>query len=473
MKHISNYIMLLLLFWGLLSGACNKLVEIGEPVNTITTEQVFTTDANASAAVAQIYSDMVVGSQGGGFSIGNGLLTAFTGLSSDELNCFTSDPEILQIQDNAIIATNSSFYSRVWSAAYTDIYYANVVIEGLQASTSVSDSLKRKLTGEAKFIRAFFYFYLVNLFGDVPLVTSSSWAKTNLMQRTPVSNVYDQIVKDLVDAKPSLPVDYSATGGERIRPNKYAAATLLSRVYLYKEKWLEAENEATDVLNNSALYKLAASPAGVFGKNNTESIWQLSISNTISPYTVLEGNQFLPANNTASPTYYLTAQLLAEFEKGDLRKQAWLNSTNYPSGSSSIYYYPYKYTVRRGTVNGTVSQYYTIFRLAELFLIRAESRAYQGKLTDAAADVDTLRHRSGLVSITAASQSELLSAIAHERKVELFAEWGHRWMDLKRTKMADIVLSSIKPRWKTTQQLYPIPVQEIQTNPNLTQNPGY
>jgi len=112
--------------------------------------------------------------------------------------------------------------------------------------------------------------------------------------------------------------------------------------------------------------------------------------------------------------------------------------------------------------------------LAEQYLIRAEARAEKNNLNGAIDDLNMIRERAGLSPLLPSSdQSQVLAAVAQERRIELFAEWGHRWLDIKRTKTADQILGPIKSLWKSTAQLYPIPTLEIQTDPNLKQNPGY
>jgi hypothetical protein len=124
-----------------------------------------------------------------------------------------------------------------------------------------------------------------------------------------------------------------------------------------------------------------------------------------------------------------------------------------------------------------LSEYYMVLRLAEQYLIRAEARAHLRNLPGAIADLDSIRNRAGLplISITnpAITREELLIAIQQERQTELFAEWGHRWFDLKRTKQADAVLKDRKSSWNSTDTLYPVPASERILNPNLTQNDGY
>jgi len=106
-------------------------------------------------------------------------------------------------------------------------------------------------------------------------------------------------------------------------------------------------------------------------------------------------------------------------------------------------------------------------------LIRAEAEAWQNQLTAAATDLNTVRGRAGLMPTTATDQAGLLAAIAHERQVEFFTEWGQRWFDLKRTGAINATLGSLKPTWTADASLLPIPLNEIEADPNLTQNPGY
>jgi hypothetical protein len=118
-----------------------------------------------------------------------------------------------------------------------------------------------------------------------------------------------------------------------------------------------------------------------------------------------------------------------------------------------------------------------VLRLAEQYLIRAEARAMQGKLPGAISDVDRIKVRAGLLPIAeidpGIGREALLEVIMEERKKEFFAEWGHRWFDLKRTATAMEVLQPIKGQWKNTSLLYPVPEEERMKNPNLDQNEGY
>jgi len=164
----------------------------------------------------------------------------------------------------------------------------------------------------------------------------------------------------------------------------------------------------------------------------------------------------------------LNPQLVNAFESGDKRKSSWTASLVY---NGTTYYYPYKY---KSIVQGANTEYYTLLRLAEQYLIRAEARARQNNISGSQADLSVVRNRAGLPNTTAGDEASLLLAIERERRVELNCEWGHRWLDLKRTNRVDAVIGAIKPAtWKPTAALYPIPVGQISLNPNLTQNAGY
>ena len=472
---------------GLCQLSCKKMLTVPAPSSSITTSQVFISDVQASAAMAAVYSQLISG--GGQLAFSNGYLTILGGMSSDELFYYgQGDPNILGFTPNQLLATNS-YTGTVWTSAYKAIYLANAVIEGVAASTSsgLTDSARKELTGEAKFARAFSYFYLVNVFGDVPLALTVDFNKTRYMARTSADLVYQQIIQDLKDAQSALPPDYSAAvARERIVANRWAATAMLARVYLYRKDYPNAAAQATAVINNTALYSLVPDPNKVFLINSTEAIWQLKQGtagyfNNATP----EAFTILPAPvRTAVGHYCLAAPLLNVFEPGDLRRQAWVDTTDNSNGGTTFpgsTYIPYKYKIGiSSSVSGGVSsEYYMAIRLAELYLIRAEAEANgaAGGTGAAIADLNTLRSRAGLPALsTSLQQPDVVTAVAHERQVELFAEWGHRWLDLKRTGQAHAVLSTIATKQPWTgdyQLLYPIPPTEIQSDHSLLQNPGY
>jgi len=464
-KNINIYFLLFFLF----SLGCTKLVQIDPPVNSITTSQVFADSSDASAAVVGLYSNI----QYLHIGFGNGLITLYAGQSSDELLQFGS---VNPLSTNTLLA-NNGYTTNLWNFGYTLLYEPNAIIEGLQASTSLPQPVKNEFLGEAKWFRAFIHFYLVNLYGDIPLITTINYKSNALASQTASADVYKSIVSDLKDAQNLLPADYAEGGGEKIRVNKWAATALLARAYLYLDSFPNAEAQATAVIGNSGLYNLDTLN-GVFLANNPEAILQWQNNSHVNQdiyNATYEGYNFVPYDATSQPNYYLTDQLLGAFENGDLRKTAWIDSTIY---SGVTYYYPYKYKVGPAQMqaNASVTEYYTVLRLAEQYLIRAEARAMQNNLSEAISDLNIIRNRAGLGSLPPSlSQAQVLAAVAQERRVELFAEWGHRWFDLKRTNTIGTVFSSIpyKSQYQPYQQLYPIPAGELKFDPNLKQNPGY
>jgi len=453
---------------------CNKMVEIPAPYNTITTTEVFNDSADANSAVNAIYSNMI---NTGGVMFGSGALTIYCGASADELLPFQAGNADYQFSSNTLESTNPYISAYFWNQPYQFIYQINAIIDGINSSSGLSQANKRQFIAEAKFFRAFLNFYLTNMFGDVPLVTSIDFKSNALLSRKSANVVYDSIISDLKVAESDLSGDYSLGKGERVRVNKYAATAMLARVYLYTGQWSNAESEASKVIGNTSMYSLAPDPNNVFLKGSSEAIFQLQIDpslNTGIYNATPEGFALVPYSSDYNPYYYVTPQLLSAFEPGDQRMAKWLDSTNF---FGTVYYYPYKYKIGPAQMGpGTdATEYYMVLRLAEQFLIRAEAKAEQNTdLPGAIADLNVIRERAGLTDLpTNLDQTAILAAVQQERRIELFAEWGNRWFDLKRTAKANVVLGAIKSKWESYQQLYPIPQAERQVDPNLTQNTGY
>ena len=476
-------------------GSCKKLVEIPPPIDTITTTQVFNSDRQAEAAMVGVYGKMINGATTNNGLVwqqvySGGLSTILGGLSSDELFNYkgASEMNYYSFTSNKLTIFNSGQADYAWASAYTTVYGANSVIEGIAASTSsqLSDSARKVLTGEAKFARAFAYFMLTNFYGDVPLALTVDFNQTIRLPRAPQEAVYRQIIQDLKDAQLSLPAVYTGNG-ERIRPNKWAATALLARAYLYTKDYAAAATESTKIIDNNSLYGLETDLNNVFLVNGREAIWQLQQSTQFSNVknATPEGYNMIPLNNinAASAPFCLTSHLLSAFETGDQRFTAWVGKTDNSSTgpSTGITYYPYKYKVgNHNSVQGApATEYYMVLRLAEQYLIRAEATANgaQGGIAAAIADLNIIRNRAALPDLpTSLTAEQTLAAIAKERQVELFAEWGHRWMDLKRTGKANDLLSAIpikQPWLGSNQLLYPIPQGDLRSDPFLIQNPGY
>lgn len=449
----------LFFFLGMAFLSCKKYVEVPPPQNQLVSENAFADDKTAEATVVGIYSIM----NAYNYQFGNVLSSFMPAFGADEFHYAFSVSSFDEFKNDELTPDNR-YVNSFWESSYSFIYHANAVMEGIEKSTTLSEATRNQLLGEVKFVRAFCYFYLVNRFGDVPLILNTHYKVNTLMPRTEKAIVWEAIIKDLTEAQGLLSDEY--TGAERIRPNKAAATTLLARAYLYQEKWDLAEAEATKVINDPK-YKLLDNLNDVFLKNSEEAIWQLqSVNTSTAGVNTWEGFNIVPFSTRSY--YNLYDVLVNAFEPGDARLENWTGT--YVTGGET-FHFPYKYKIRRAS---TVEEYSMVIRFAELFLIRAEARAQQNKLEEAKEDLDKIRQRAALDPLPAGlTKDQLLSATAQERRIELFAEWGHRWFDLIRTGRAIEVLLPIKPDIDPHDLLYPIPRPAMRTNPNLVQNEGY
>jgi starch-binding outer membrane protein, SusD/RagB family len=452
---------LLLLSIAILVYGCKDFTDVAAPSNQLSTETVFSNNATLNSAIAGMYSKMVNAQ-----AIQTGL-SALTSMCADDMT-YPAANDYDGFVNNSL-PVNDATVANLWAAFYSSIYQANSIIYGIQNSAqgALSDSIKQNATAEAKFIRAFCYFYLTNLWGDVPLALTTDAKVNNSLTRSSQSAVYTQIIKDLVDAKNNLRKDYFFSSSNRTRVNKYGAMALLSRVYLYNKDWKNAENYADSVIEKNTLYNLLAPSAisGIFVQNNQEAIWQLSPSSTIT-YTS-EGTYFQLVNGKI-PYYAFTDDLIKSFSTGDNRLN-WIGTRN---ADGTTWYYPLKY--KQNSSSSGPTEYVTFLRLAELYLIRAEARNNQENTDGALFDLDVIRNRAGLGNFnSSANQQAIDLEIEKECRLEFFAEYGHRWFDLKRRDRADSVLGAQKSGWKSTDALWPIPSTEITNNHNLTQNSGY
>jgi hypothetical protein len=466
-----------LMFIILLQMGCKKLVEVNAPPTSTTSENVYSNDATAAAVITGIYTNMSSNSYR--FVTGPASISVEAGLSSDELELYGANSnfnsDFVGFYTNNL--TNSN--SEPWTSFYSCLLPINTAIERLDNSNSLTPAVKKQLLGEAKFLRAFCFFYLINLYGDVPLTLTNDYRINSSIARSSRTKVYEQIIEDLLQAKAMLTESYVSNNvqsntSDKIRPNKWAATALLARVYLFLGDWVKAEKESSLVVENNALYDLT-SLDNVFLKNSKEAIWQLQPVN--SDKITEDARLFILDSEPGDfKPVYLSSFLRNAFDSGDLRRKEWTMDTVFTSVSFT---YPYKY--RSSITQSSFTEYLMVLRLAEQYLIRSEARAQENNLSGAIADLDKIRQRAQLplISMTnpGINKDNLLNAIMHERQVELFTEWGHRWLDLKRTGKLNSVMINVTPLkggvWNANSALYPIPFYDLQKNTNLTQNPGY
>lgn len=482
MKYI--IIIIVLLTFG---TSCKKLIQIDGPATAVSSKNVYNNDATAIGALTSLYVSMAnkgeISSPGGLTS-----LSCIAGLSADELNCINGASMNLRVYYQNVL-NNLNAGNGYWGGSYLQIFVINSVIEGLSASSSLTPAVKQQLLGEARFMRAFYYFYLVNLYGEVPLVLTSDYTINSLIRQSPVTDVYHQIVADLVESKKLLSEEYLLgdcitpypnSSEERVRPTKWVASALLARTYLYMKEWSNAETEATSVINNKVQFELVPINQ-VFLKNNRESIWQLQP--VISGVNTPDANTFILTANGPSfnNPVFLNEDLIKDFETLDQRRINWIGSN---TTNQITYFYPYKYKILRSSNhNADVIEYSVVMRLAEQYLIRAEARAQLDDLKGTVEDIDQIRQRAGISLLKGISpdisKDLLLVEILKQRRLELFTEWGNRWFDLKRTGRIDEIMNIMTPKkgnsqgWKSYQKYYPVDLGELKLNPNLKPTPGY
>ncbi len=443
-------------------AACETLFKVPSPKNEITASLVFEDDGMARSAVSGIYAQIMGGS--GALSGGVSSLTTLCGLYADELDNQASTTDMDAFYYNRLLPTNSTLMNGLWKDFYQTVSNANAAIEGLSKAGKLSPSMQKQLLGEVLFVRALAYFYLTNLFGDVPLALTTDYRVNNTLSRSSKDLVYAQIVADLTEAEKLLSAE-SPTPVQRIFPGKWAAAALLARTYLYTGNYSGAIQKSGEIINNKDLFTLSDNLMQTFKNTSKEIIWQLKP--VVPGQNSTEAVHFIPVTATSATSRSISQDLLDSFAPSDKRKGSWTGSA---TAGGKQYYYPFKYQVK---TSSPLQEYYVILRLSEQYLIRAEASASNGDLARAGADLNVIRAKSGLAPLEPTDQALLLEAITTERRHEFFAELGHRFLDLKRTGTLDAVMSKLKQTWSAHAALFPIPDIEITNNPNLLQNEGY
>lgn len=400
-----------------------------------------------------------------------GLYSAFRGIVSNTVisGDFTADmlihngtfSQYRELGTKQITAANASAAS-LWSSIYSAVYVSNFILEKLPGVTGVATAQRNKTMGTAYFLRGLSYFYGLYTFGGIPNVKTTSINDNRDIPRAGQEEILALILSDYEDALDLLPEEPANAGFV----SKDAARAALARFHLYAKQWSLAEKFASEVIN-SGRYALEKNFDNIVFEDFTdEAIFEIGYNITDDPGTL---NNLFKSRREIIPSNQLVVALASD-QSGDRFKSIEFNVNNLA-----------------GTDNGwTVSKYGTadednnnvvVFRLAEMYLIRAEARANQNNvsgLNSAQADINQLRTRANAPLAPISSQSQMLLTIEEERRVELAFE-GHRWYDLVRTGRVTVIMTVFSANWKSTYELWPIPQTEIQNNPSLAgqQNPGY
>lgn len=468
MKNIKMLIAVAVIGIISLMSSCEDFLEVETPNDKLDSNTVFATDQTALSALQGIFNQLF----NVGFFNGGSQSVSFTGgLYADTYTLTSTTQDLVEFQQNQISPDNN-INLNLWSGAYNIIYQANAVLKGVKDNNSLSTSVMDQLEGSSKFIRAFTYFNLLNLYGEVPLILHTDYEENSLASRSSINLIYTQILQDLEDAETLLDENY--LNGERTHLNRYAVQALLARVHLYLENWQEAEAYSSLIIEASA-YEVLNDLNEVFLANSPEAIWQISPIGWGNSFTHTREGNLLVKTPTSNTPVILSEDLLNSFSSGeDKRLKEWVD---YFINGTDTLYYPYKYKIQFDSSGGSIIEYSTVLRLAEQYLIRAEAQARMGNIEDAIEDLNVIKSRAGEPLIGSSENSmtvnDLLEEILLERRREFFSEWAHRWMDLKRFDRTDVLQDKENSNWTNSSTLFPIPFEERMKNPNLTQNPGY
>jgi hypothetical protein len=420
-----------------------------QPTDSISLEQAIKDKAGVENAITGAYNALHSAGIYGRYQV------IVEDLAADNLIWSGTTQDYSQIANHNIPA-NNGLIEGIWSTNYDCINRVNNVLIRIP-DIDMSDADRNLYTGDGLFMRALCHFNLVCYFGGIPIKTQPTLDLSSINQaRNTVLQVYDQIIADLLEAEKILPAGRTLGWA-----SAFSATALLARVYLTEFQQTGdvsiaalAIQKADKVINEGS-YTLSPDYAGLFSGNATESIFEIvsDVQNRTLLAQYFYPRSLLGRYEVSPPTSFVQSFQLTDSIR--FKSSIAFDSISLPYGN--------KY---KDVTAGTDRIY--VLRLAEMYLVRAEARAYSnGALEDIRNDVNIIRARAGLPPTTSTDYTELKLVIENERRHE-FAFEGQRWSDLVRTKRATIVLG-ISQNFT----LFPIPLSELQTNTLMTQNPGY
>lgn len=430
-------------------NACDSFLD-PKPRESISDAVTIVDKISAETAINGVYSALASGGYYG---------TTFQSigyLSGDNVQWTGSQSQVQEFINHQVNPENSTIGS-AWVSIYQTINRANNVIRKVPEvqDPSLTQQLKDAIVGEAYFVRALAYFDLVRTFGGVPIITEPTIRPTDNrgIPRSSVDATYTQVLNDLESAGSLLPVTTN-----RYRATRKTVWALRSRYYLYRSNWEKAEEYASLLIDDPD-YTLVK-PYGAFFQGNArgtaESVFEIFYNGT----TEVNGhrNQWQPQINGGTRQWAPSPSVIELLNDPDAggNRNVLIAQDNQGRWYGNLYY------------RTPASDPSFVLRIAELYLIRAEARAWRDNLSGAIDDLNAVRDRAGLDPSSASTRDEILLAIENERRLE-FAQEPHRWFDLVRTGRADEVLNITDSR----RLVMPIPIDQRLVDPALEQNEGY
>ena len=484
MKYINSRIFLAILVGITLISCGKKFLE--EAPRTVTIQDLLTSSDGAQRMIAAVYNKLYAWEEHT-FS-----WTGITSIASDDADK-GSDPGDTGADkndlDNWTFNPSGISFLEVWNSNFEGIGRATYALKYLPGMNTPG---KDRYIGEAKMLRAYFYFNLVRTYGGVPKIDHVLESAADIdaaSVRASASDIYAYIESDLNDAITKLPVTIPASENGRV--TKGAAQALLAKVSMYEKKWAQAKAMA-DAVIGTAQYSLLPNYAIIWreaGEFSSESIWEVNAIGT-TPNKGVEGYFVTQAprgpNGLGWGFNTPTTDLLSAYEPGDVRKAAtimfagqtlWDGFQVSPQATNPRYNYKSYVSKTMESFDGDdwqSNKNIRILRLGDLLLIKAEAENELGNTAPALAALNMIRSRAGLPNSIAATQLDIRNAIWKERRVEMAFEHD-RMFDLRRTGRAGVVLRAHgKPYIDGKHDLFPIPQTQInRSNGKLLQNPGY
>ncbi len=446
MKSLLYTIFSLLVMTGF--GSCKKFLDV-EPKTSISDDATIVDETSAQTALNGAYN--ALGSSGY-YAISFPMIGYTSGDNVEYIGTLVYNRQFTMHD----VRPDNQTISAAWTAIYRTINRANHLIAKVPDITDplFTEAARSRILGEAYFIRALAYFDIARIWGGAPVVVTPTLSVSDKagLKRNTREEVYTQVLNDLTAAEPLLPLTTN-----RFRATKKTVWALLSRYYLYRQNWEQAEFFADKLITDND-YELLKPYSAFFANNVTgtkESVFEIQYStaflntnrNDWQPATSGGGRRIVPSDEFIE---LVNDPLIGGNRNEILGRTAtglWYGNLYYRSPATDPSY---------------------VIRIAEVYLNRAEARAQQEKTDLALEDLDAVRDRADLPASIASTKEEILLAIENERRLEFGLE-PHRWFDLVRTGRAAAVLGVTD----ANKLLLPVPVDEIIIDNALEQNPGY